>query len=261
MYIALFASTIQSKYPYQLKLKDAILETKELHPYCSELLNGECFILPQFYILGYSKDNLMAYIIKKALDAEDDGIEYQFVIQDLKTNHKIINHLYRYDTVAFSADKEIVEEKIVDMNSNKILHKKVYKIKEFDNSFDFFWKREKDNIFDILKKYAIQRVKADIKRFENSKLWDLNLIKTTHKNLFPGENFIKDIKLYQCKNEIFHKHYKQYIYMAHILKAITHPYTQTPILILGSVQRGATGEPHFVILDIVGGDKHLTGCK
>ncbi len=119
MYIALFAGTIQSKYPYQLKLKDTLLDIKVFHPYCSEFLNGECFLLPKLYILGYSKDDLTAYIIKKALDSEDDGVEYQFVIQDLKTNHKIINHLYRYDTVAFSADKEIVEEKVENKNSNK----------------------------------------------------------------------------------------------------------------------------------------------
>jgi hypothetical protein len=255
MYIALFAGTIQSKYPYQLKLKDTLLDIKVFHPYCSEFLNGECFLLPKLYILGYSKDDLTAYIIKKALDSEDDGVEYQFVIQDLKTNHKIINHLYRYDTVAFSADKEIVEEKVENKNSNKYITKKKYTVKEFDDSFEFFWEKSKDEISSIMHKYSIEPLKTDMKSFANSKLYHLKFSKKFDKKLFPDEEFIKDIRLYHGSEEIFHKEYKQYIYTADIVKIIIQPYTKKPILILASIQRGATGVPHIVVLDVVGGEK------
>jgi len=70
-------------------IKKSVLNLEEFKPYCSELLNGECFIFPELYILGFSKNNLMAYITKKALDTEDDGEEYNLIIQNLKTN-KII---------------------------------------------------------------------------------------------------------------------------------------------------------------------------
>ena len=82
------------KRPSALYLKHDILNVKEFKPYCSELLNGECFIYPKLYILGYSKNNFIAYIIKKALDTEDDGEEYTFILQDLKSNKKIVNIIF-----------------------------------------------------------------------------------------------------------------------------------------------------------------------
>jgi len=61
--------------------------------------------------------------------------------------------------------------------------------------------------------------------------------------------------LYHGSEEIFHKEYKQYIYTADIVKIIIQPYTKKPILILASIQRGATGVPHIAVLDVVGGEK------
>jgi hypothetical protein len=68
--------------------------------------------------------------------------------------------------------------------------------------------------------------------------------------MFPGESFIKELKIYKNNHEIYSKKYKTYIYTSRILKSIIHPHTKQPIYILGSIQRGATGEPHLVTLDI-----------
>ena len=103
--IIVFSSNILAndfyKKPTALYLKQDILKVKEFQPYCSKLLNGECFIFSELYILGYSKNNFIAYVIKKALDLEDDGAEYSFIIQDLKSNKKIVAITYRYDSVSF----------------------------------------------------------------------------------------------------------------------------------------------------------------
>lgn len=253
LFFNLLSSNDILKIPRDLvNLKNKIIQVDKFQPYCSKLLKDDCFLHSNIYILGYSKKYFLAYIIDNALDLEDDGEEYNFIIHNLNTDKKVVNIKYKYNFGGMLNEKEIIFEKIKNLNNKKYIDKK-YIINNY-NGFPFFWKNRKSMILKYLNRYNIKRSKENKNiSYLVDKEINLRFSKMKSSNLFPNESFCKEISILNKNNmkQIYFKDFtNKYIYSSQLIGKITHPYSKQIAYILASIERGATGEPHRVVLDL-----------
>lgn len=243
--------------PEKIPFRQKVLAVKSFEPYCSRLLNDNCFIFPDLYVLGYSKKNHIAYIVHEALDSEDEGDIYRFIIQDLNTDNHIIDIRYRYDS---GSEKMGINETITSVYPPRTLLRKTYRDFKYQafgyDSFALFWHIRGHEISKRIKIYGILSKKnKPLIRKQIGKI-TYRTKQFSNKRLFPYDRFIKELDVYRGKKKIYSKRYKDYFYGGEVIMCWEQPYTKNLICILSSIRRGATGMPHLVRLDIFAAGCH-----